>query len=76
MKSVVIYTSNTCPHCHTAKSYLEENKIEFTEKNVTESAEYRKELMDKKLMGVPAIFIDDELIMGFDKAKIDKLLGL
>ncbi len=32
--------------------------------------------MKNKIMGVPAIFIDDEIIVGFDKEKIDELLGL
>lgn len=31
--------------------------------------------MSQKIMGVPAIYIGEEL-MGFDKQKIDSLLGL
>lgn len=74
MKKVVVFTSNTCPHCTTAKEYLSENNIEFEEKNVQTDPEARKELVKRKIMGVPAIFIDDEVIVGFDKDKIDELL--
>lgn len=76
MKNVVVFTSNTCPHCHTAKEYLTQKGVEFTERNVHEDPNARKELMQKKIMGVPAIFIDDEIIVGFDKERVDELLGL
>ncbi|MCT4566175.1 MAG: thioredoxin family protein [Maledivibacter sp.] len=74
MKKVVIFTSNTCPHCHTAKEYLSQNNIEFEEKNVQTDPQARKELVKKKIMGVPAIFVDDEVIIGFDKNRLDELL--
>ncbi|NBG87417.1 glutaredoxin family protein [Isachenkonia alkalipeptolytica] len=75
-KKVVIYTSNTCPHCHTAKDYLIENNVEFEERNVQKSPDARKELMDKGIMAVPVIQIEEELITGFDKDRVDELLGL
>lgn len=73
-KKVVVYTSNTCPHCFTTKDYLTSKGIEYTEKNVSESAEYRKELMSKGFMGVPVVMVDDEAIVGFDKQRLDELL--
>lgn len=74
MKNIVIYTSNTCGYCHLAKDYFNENKIEFTEKNVSTDSEARKELMSQGFMGVPVIFVDDEVIQGFDKDKLEALL--
>lgn len=73
-KKVVVYTSNTCPHCFTAKDYLNAKGVAFEEKNVSESAEYRKELMTKGYMGVPVIVVDEEAIVGFDKQRLDELL--
>lgn len=75
-KKVVIYTSNTWPHCHTAKDYLAENNVEFEERNVQKDPEARKELMAKGIMAVPVIQIEEELITGFDKDRVDELLGL
>jgi len=77
MSKVVVYTSNTCGYCHQVKDYFKEKNVTFEEKNVSEDKIARKELMSKGIMGVPAIFIDDEtMIQGFDKKKIDETLGL
>ena len=59
-----------------AKDYLNEKGVSFTEKNVSSDVEARKELMAKGFMGVPVIYVDDEVIQGFDKARLDTLLGL
>ncbi|WP_142414703.1 glutaredoxin domain-containing protein [Hathewaya massiliensis] len=75
MEKVKVYTSDTCPHCVTAKEYLKQNKVEFEEKNIKE-AQNRKDLMAMGIMSVPLIVIGDEKILGFDKQKIDSLLGL
>lgn len=76
MKKVVIYTSSTCSHCHHAMEYFDSKNVAYEEKNVSLDPEARKFLMKNKILGVPAIYIDDELVMGFDQAKIDELLGL
>ncbi len=73
-KKVTIYTSDTCGYCHLAKDYLEELGVAFQEKNVSRDATARKELMSKGFMGVPIINVDDEVIQGFDKNRLDELL--
>ncbi|MBN2795365.1 MAG: glutaredoxin family protein [Clostridia bacterium] len=75
MKNITIYTSDSCPHCQTAKSYLSSHGFKFTEKNVKES-NYRKELISKGYRGVPVIIIDDIEIVGFDKEKINSILNI
>lgn len=74
MSNVIVYTSSTCPYCVSAKDYLKEKGIEFTEKNVQEEKQARKELMEMGHMGVPVLVIDGEEVVGFDKSKIDSLL--
>ena len=76
MKKVVVYTSNTWPHCHTAKEYLSNNNVSFEERNIQEDPNARKELVKRRVMGVPAIQIEEEMIVGFDKDRIDDLLGI
>lgn len=73
-KRIVVFTSDTCGYCHMVKDYLNENNITFEERNVSSDKEARKELMSKGFMGVPVIYIDDEIIQGFDKNKLDELL--
>lgn len=74
MKNITVYTSSTCPYCTLAKEYLDDKGVEYTEKNVQEDQEARKELMSSGHMGVPVVVIDDEEIVGFDKEKIDLAL--
>lgn len=76
MAKVVVFSSNTCPYCVSAKEYLDEKGIEFEEKNIQEDKDARKELMNMGHMGVPVLLIDDVEIVGFDKPKIDEALGL
>lgn len=75
MHNVTIYTTNTWPHCVTAKEYLSGKGIDYVEKNVQTDMNARKELMEKGYMGVPVIVVDGEEILGFDKGKLDKLLN-
>jgi len=76
MKNVTIYSTPTCHFCHAAKDFLKENNIEFTDYNVAEDTEKRSEMVEKSgQMGVPVIMIDDEIMVGFDEAKLKEKLG-
>ena len=74
MANVTVYTSNTWPHCITAKEYLSEKGVNYTEKNVQTDPTARKELMQKGHMAVPVIIVDDEEMVGFDRARLEELL--
>ncbi len=74
-KKIVVYTSETCVYCHKAKDYLNDKGIEYVEKNISKDVSARKELMAQGFMGVPIIMVDDEVIQGFDKSRLDELLG-
>lgn len=75
MKKVVIYNSDTCTFCRQAEAYLHEKNIEFEEKNIKDP-DNRKELIGLGYRSVPVIKIEEEYILGFDKAVIDEKLGL
>ena len=77
MKYVKVFTSQTWPHCPAVKNYLTEKNVPFEEKDINADMEARKELIQRRIMSVPTIIIDDtEVIVGFDKEKIDSILGL
>lgn len=76
MSKVTIYTSNTCPHCKAAKNYLNENNIDFEEKNVDEDRSAIDYLVEKGYRGVPVINIDGEDLVGFNKNLVAEKLGL
>ncbi|NLJ58343.1 MAG: glutaredoxin family protein [Tissierellia bacterium] len=74
MRNIKIYSSDTCPNCTAAKEYFEEKGYEYTEKNISTDQEAKKELISMGYMGVPVIFIDDEVVVGFNKNKLDEIL--
>jgi glutaredoxin-like YruB-family protein len=74
-KRVVVYSTSTCHYCAKAKDYLSQKRISFVEHNVVDDKNAIKEMMKKSgQMGVPVMLVDDEVIVGFDQAKLDKLL--
>jgi len=76
MNTIKIYSTETCPHCQSAKSYLRSKGFKFEEFNVQTNKEARQELINKGYRGVPVLVIDGVDVVGFDKEKIDQLLHL
>lgn len=76
-KQVTIYTTPTCHFCQMSKEFFKENNVPYTEHNVAADMEKRQEMIDKSgQMGVPVIFVGDEMIIGFDKKHLETALGL
>ena len=76
-KKVEIYSTPTCHFCHIAKDWLTEKGIPFVDYNVGADVEKRKEMMTLTgQLGVPVIKIDNDIIIGFNQAQIEKSLGL
>lgn len=76
MADVKIYTTPTCPYCVKAKEYFTKKGVEYAEYNVAQDREALQEMT--KLSGgrsVPVIAVDDEVMIGFDQDKLDRLLG-
>lgn len=77
MKQVTIYTTPTCSYCKMAKEFFAEKGVTYQEFNVGVDLEKRKEMIEKSgQMGVPVITVGDDLVVGFDKAKLASLLGI
>ena len=76
-KNIIIYSTPTCPYCKMVKQYLDGNKIEYTDYDVSENKEKAAEMTKKsEQMGVPVIDIDGKIIVGFRKDIIQKELGI
>jgi len=74
---VRVLTTPSCPYCFTLKEFLKEKGIEFEELDVSKDKEAREEMIKKSgQMGVPVVEIDGEIVAGFDKEKICKLLNI
>ncbi|MBA7512256.1 Glutaredoxin 3 [subsurface metagenome] len=76
-KKVKIYSTPTCPFCMMSKKFLKENNIDFEDIDVSTDQAKAEEMVQKSgQMAVPVLDIDGEIIVGFDKEKIRKALGL
>ena len=77
MKHVTIYSTPTCTYCNAAKEYFKANNIPFEPFDVATDLVRRQEMIEKSgQMGVPVIFVDNELVVGFDKERLNELLGI
>ena len=60
-----------------AKEFFKKNNIQYAEYNVAEDAKTREEMVQKShQLGVPVIDIDGEIFVGFNRAELEKALGL
>lgn len=76
MASVKVYSTPTCPYCRQAKDYLTSRGVEFTDLNVATDDAARSEMVKKSgQMGVPVIEWDGNIIVGFNRARLDQLIG-
>lgn len=74
---VKVWSSKTCPYCTQEKDFLKEHKIEFEDIDVSANQEAANEMVEKSgQMGVPVTDIDGEIVVGFDKEKLKKLLDI
>ncbi len=74
--TVTVYSTPTCPWCDRAKDYLKEIGVPYEEKDVSKDIAAAQEMTKLSgQMGVPVLNIDGKVVVGFDKNKIDALLG-
>ena len=73
--AVTIYTTPSCGYCTIAKKYFRENRVPFTEYDVSRDRRRADEMVRKSgQMGVPVIDINGRIIVGFNKPEIERSL--
>lgn len=76
-KNVTVYTTPTCSWCTTVKRHLQENGIQYREVNVAADQKAAEEMVRKSgQQGVPQTEINGQIVVGFDKTRINSLLGI
>lgn len=76
-KPVTVYTSPTCVWCTRVKRYLDEQGVRYREVDVSQDAAAAQELVRRSgQMGVPQTDVGGTIVVGFDQARLDSLLGL
>ena len=75
--TVIVYSTPTCSWCVAAKEHLQAHAIDFEDVDLSANPARASEMIEKSgQMAVPVIDIDGEIIVGFDRDRIDSLLGL
>lgn len=81
---VLLFTTEWCPHCRTARQWLTTNDIAYQQYDVEKDANARALLQkmggeqgipDHMLTSVPILAVKGKLILGFNEAEIRKLLN-
>ncbi|WP_167619724.1 glutaredoxin domain-containing protein [Maribellus sediminis] len=76
-KNVVVYTTPTCSWCTTVKRHLDANEVRYREINVAADAKAAEAMVKKSgQQGVPQTEINGQIVVGFDKTRINSLLGI
>jgi len=73
---ILVFTTTHCPWCKRVKEYLRGNGFHFREVNVERDRDGARELQRRHITGTPFTLIGSREVLGFDKAKIDKLLPI
>jgi glutaredoxin len=78
---IIIYSTVVCPFCKQLKDYLESKGVAFEEKLIDQDEGAKEEMVKHSggFLGVPFVTIERdgkiESVLGFDKKKIDSILG-
>lgn len=72
---ITVYTATWCAFCHAAKDYFDKLGVKYEDRDVESNQQYAIEAVTKSgQRGIPVIDIDGEIIVGFDRPKIDAAL--
>lgn len=77
---VTIYSTSWCGFCHSLEQYLEQKKVTYVTKDIEKDQSAYNELMESiggvgNFRGVPTSSINGEIVVGFDRPKIDSALA-
>ena len=76
-KQVTVYTTPTCSWCTTLKTYLDQKQVRYREVNVASDGAAAESMVRKSgQQGVPQTEINGQMVVGFDKNRINQLLEI
>jgi len=74
---VIVFSTPTCSFCVAAKNYFRQKGVRFTDVDVSKDEKAALDMRRRTgQAGVPVILINNRPIIGFDKSKINQLLGI
>ena len=75
--TVTVYSTPTCSWCQAAKEHLKAHSVSFEDVDVAADMDRAREMVEKSgQYGVPVLDIDGEIVVGFDRTRINGLLDI
>jgi len=76
-KRVTVYSTPSCSWCNRIKQYFKDKGVKFKDVDVSKDQKAAEAMVKKSgQQGVPQTDINGQIVIGFDKAKINNLLGI
>lgn len=71
---VIVYSTPSCPYCSMAKDFLRSKNVPFQDIDVSRDQNAAMEMIRKSGQnGVPVIDFNGEIIVGFDRGRLERL---
>ncbi len=72
---VIVYSTPSCPYCSMVKDYFKSKNVHFEDIDVSRNQNAAMEMIRKSgQSGVPVIDFNGEIIVGFDRSRLEKLV--
>ena len=76
-KRVVVYSTPTCSYCNQLKKYFDQHNIKYRNIDVSKDQKSAEEMVKRSgQQGVPQTNINGQIVIGFDRLKINRLLNI
>ncbi|MCL4504948.1 MAG: glutaredoxin family protein [Chloroflexi bacterium] len=74
---VIVFSTPTCSFCNAAKAYFRQKNIKYSDIDVSRDMAAARDMVRRSgQQGVPVIDIGGKIVVGFDRNKINQLLGI
>ncbi len=72
---IIVYSATWCGFCHAAKDYFDKLGVAYADEDVEQNPEAGVQAVTKSgQRGIPVIDIAGDIIVGFDRPRIDAAL--
>ncbi|GAB4490593.1 MAG: glutaredoxin family protein [Anaerolineales bacterium] len=74
---VIVFSTPTCTFCNMVKKYFREKNIKFRDVDVSRDPIAARDMVRRSgQQGVPVVDIGGKIVVGFDRPRINALLGI
>ncbi len=72
---ITLYSTRRCPHCRQLKTWLQQRGLRFQEFDIESNRRAFKAFQRLGARSVPVLLVGEQRIDGFDRQRLQRLLG-